>query len=98
MRSQTKKQYPHIMNCIVIPYPTFTIFDKDIFDEVVYPDGFEKYHFKAAIPARNKYMVDNAAFAICYVTHGWGGAAQTYERVKRKKLNIINFGDWKNEK
>lgn len=90
-----KKQYPYIVNCLVIPYLTFSVFDKDIFDNIIYPEGFEKYHFKAAIPARNRYMVDNAAFAICYVNHGWGGAAQTY---KRKKLNIINLGDWKNEK
>ena len=54
----------------------------------VYPDGFEKYHFKAAIPARNKFMVDNANYAICYVNHGWGGAAKTYERAKKKGLNI----------
>ena len=25
-----KKQYPHIVNCLVIPYLTFTVFDKDI--------------------------------------------------------------------
>ena len=93
-----KKQYPDIINCLVIPYLTFTVFDKNIFDDIIYPEGFEKYHFKAAIPARNRYMVDNAAFAICYVNHGWGGAAQTYERAIKKKLNIINLGDWKNEK
>ena len=92
-----KKQYPDIVNCLVIPYLTFTVFDMNIFDDIIYPEGFEKYHFKAAIPARNRYMVDNAAFAICYVNHGWGGAAQTYERAKRKKLNIINLGEWKNE-
>ena len=89
-----KKQYPHIVNCLVIPYLTFTVFDKDIFDDVIYPEGFEKYHFKAAIPARNKYMVDNAAFAICYVTHGWGGAAKTYERALKKKLNVLNLGTY----
>lgn len=95
---QLKKQYPDIINCLVIPHLTFTVFDKNIFDDIIYPEGFEKYHFKAAIPARNRYMVDNAAFAICYVNHGWGGAAQTYERAIKKKLNIINLGDSGNEK
>ncbi len=89
-----KKKYPLIINCLVIPYLTFTVFDKDIFDEIVYPEGFEKYHFKAAIPARNKFMVDNAAFAICYVNHGWGGAAKTYERAVKKKLTVINLGTY----
>lgn len=86
-----KQEYPQIRNILVIPYLTFSIFDKDYFDEIVYPDGFEKYHFKAAIPARNKYMVDNAAYAICYVTHGWGGAAQTYNIALKRNLQIINL-------
>ena len=55
-------------------------------------EGFEKYHFKAAIPARNRYLVDNAAYALCYVTHGWGGAAQTLERAQKNGLTIINLG------
>lgn len=91
---QLKKLYPEIINCLVIPYLTFTVFDKEIFDNIIYPEGFEKYHFKAAIPARNRYMVDNAAFAICYINHGWGGATQTYERAIKKELNIINLGTY----
>ena len=56
-----KKQYPQIQNILVIPYLTFNVFDKDIFDEIVYPEGFENYHFKSAIPARNKYCRFQAA-------------------------------------
>ena len=90
--SRLRQKYPDIRNLLVIPYLDFTIFDKSLFDEIVYPDGFEKYHYKAAIPARNRYMVDNAAHAICYVNHDWGGAAKTYARAVKKKLNIINLG------
>ena len=92
--NKLRQQYPGIRNLLVIPYLDFTIFDKTLFDEIVYPDDFEKYHYKAAIPARNRYMVDNAAHAICYVNHGWGGAAKTYDRAVRKKLNIINLGSY----
>ena len=87
-----KKAYPQIKNYLIIPYLDFNVFDKDIFDEIIYPEGFEKYYYKAAIPARNKFMVDSAAYAICYVNHGWGGAAKTYERALKKKLHIINLG------
>lgn len=87
-----KKTYPQIHNYLVIPYLTFSILEEKCFDSIVYPEGFEKYHFKAAIPARNKYLVDNSAYALCYVTHGWGGAAQTYERAVKKGLTIINLG------
>ena len=92
-----KKIYPHISNYLVIPYLTFNIREKEYFDSIVYPEGFEKYHFKAAIPARNKYLIDNSAYALCYVTHDWGGAAKTYERAKKKGLTVINIGDKNNE-
>ncbi len=94
---ELKEKYPHIQNILVIPYLTFNVWNKELFDEILYPDGFEKYHFKAAIPARNKFMVDNSAYAICYVTHGWGGAAQTYERAKKKGLKITDVGRKKDE-
>ena len=87
-----KSRYPDIKNYLVIPYLSFTVFNKDIFDEIIYPDGFEKYHYKAAIPARNKFLVNNSAYAICYVNHGWGGAAATYQRAVKANLKIINLG------
>lgn len=88
-----KKIHPHIRNYLVIPYLTFNITETKYFDSTIYPEGFEKYHFKAAIPARNRYLVDNSAYAICYVTHGWGGAAKTLQRAVKKGLTIINLGD-----
>ena len=90
---ELKKNYPHIHNYLVIPYLTFTILEDKYFDSIIYPEGFEKYHFKSAIPARNKYLVDNSAYAICYVTHGWGGAAQTFEKAVKKGLTVINLGE-----
>ena len=88
-----KKDYPQLNNHLVIPYLTFNILEKKYFDSIIYPEGFEKYHFKAAIPARNRYLVDNAKYALCYITHGWGGAAQTFERAKEKGPVIINLGE-----
>lgn len=94
----TKKRRQSIHNYLVIPYLPFTILEKKYFDSIIYPEGFEKYHFKAAIPARNKYLVDNARYALCYVTHGWGGAAKTFERAKKKGLIIVNIGDRNTQK
>ena len=42
-------------------------------------------------------MVNNSSNAICYVTHGRGGAAQTYEKARKKGLKIINIGGNENE-
>ena len=89
-----KKQYPQVRSFLVIPYLTFNVLDREYFDDVIYPEGFEKYHFKAAIPARNKYMIENSAYAVCYVDHGWCGAAQTYAKAIKKGLVIKNFGSY----
>ncbi len=40
-----KYKYPHIKNNIVIPYLNFNIFNKDVFDCMIYPEGFENLHF-----------------------------------------------------
>lgn len=90
---ELKKEYTQIQSCLVIPYLTFKILDRTIFDEVIYPEGFEKYHFKAAIPARNRYLLDRSAYALCYVTHDWGGAAKTYRQAVKKGLTTIQLAE-----
>lgn len=90
---ELKQEYPHIRCDLVIPYLTFRVLEPKYFDSSVYPEGFEKYHFKAAIVARNRYLVKQSAYALCYVTHGWGGAAKTYMFAKKNGLNLINLGD-----
>lgn len=86
-------EYPNISVNLVIPYLSFNIRNKELFDAVIYPEGFEKYHFKAAIVQRNRFMVRESAYAICYVTHDWGGASKTFEYAKKQGLNIINLGE-----
>ena len=92
--SELKKKHPAIRSELVIPYLTFQPRTMKYFDSSIYPDGFEKYHFKSAIPKRNRWMVDHSQLAICYVTHGWGGAAQTMKYAIKKELQIINLGNY----
>lgn len=73
---QAKQQYPQVESLLVIPYLSFRIRERKYFDAILYPEGFEKYHFKAAIPARNRFLVNHSAYALCYVNHDWGGAAK----------------------
>ena len=88
-----KSACPQLHSYLVIPYLTFRILHREYFDAVLYPEGFEKHHFKAAIPARNRYMVEHAAYALCYVEHTWGGAAQTYKMAVKKGLTVLNLGE-----
>jgi hypothetical protein len=86
-----QETYPNIRLFIIMPYPTFK--PSHNFDPkcLTFPDGFEKYHPKAAIGKRNRYMVDRASYAVCFVQYGWGGAAQTFEYAQKKGLNCIQL-------
>lgn len=86
-----KKTDKRIQNILVIPYLSFHIEEREYFDAILYPEGFERYHFKEAIIKRNEYLVHHAAYAICYVTHSWGGAAQTLRKAKQCGVQIIHL-------
>ena len=89
---ELKQNNPYIESFLVIPYLTFHIPAKHYFDEIIYPEGFERYHFKAAIPARNDYLINHSEYALCYVNHTWGGAAKSMEKAIKNGLTIINLG------
>ena len=85
-----KKKYPYVNCFLVIPYFSATNKNYDYFDEIIYPDGFEKYHYKSAIIQRNRYMVNKSSLAFCYVSFDYGGAVKTYEYAKKQGLKIVN--------
>lgn len=89
-----KPRYPNIKSILVIPYRDFWIFNKDVFDEIIYP--FDQrieplLNYKRAIPLRNRVMVENAALAICYVKRVGGGSWKTLEYAKRLNVKIIDL-------
>lgn len=84
-----KQEYPHIQSVLVKPYPDREM-DESECDWTVYP-GLENVPRKFAISYRNRYMVDKADYVVAYITHGWGGAAQTLEYAKQKKKSIIYY-------
>ena len=88
-----KGKYPHVKSYLIIPYLTFRDYEAAYYDDILYPEGFEKYYFKRAIKERNRFLVDHASAAVCYITHMHGGAAETYRMADRKGLLLINLGN-----
>ena len=86
-----KKGFPHIKLLLVIPYISFAKNASDIYDEIIYPEGFEKFHFKKAIIMRNRYLVDNSFVAICYIKNKPSRAYNTFEYASKQNIDIINF-------
>ena len=88
-----KQRYPGTRSELVIPYLSFNISNPDLYDSILFPEELEGLYYKAAIPARNKYLVQHAGYAICYVEHSWGGAAQTLRMAQKAGMIITNLGD-----
>ena len=88
-----KARYPHINYNVVLAYmPT----EKEVWNpyeygETMLPEGIESVHPRYAISWRNKWLVDESAFIICYVTHAWGGAAKYVDMATKKKKDIMNI-------
>ena len=91
--SQLKDEYPAVKIYIIMPYLNFKTKHIMRADEMIFPEGFELYHPKAAIQKRNRYMADRSSYAICYVRNSWGGAAQTLNYVKKQPIECIMIAD-----
>lgn len=86
-----KAQYPHIQATLVLPYLDQKV-DAAGYDGTVYPP-LETVPKRYAIVHRNRWMVEKADVVIAYVTHSWGGAAETLRHAKRRKKTIILFNE-----
>ena len=96
-----KKRYPEhpIELDLVIPYRTAdlqrnkTFYETD-YDNIIFPDAVWGSHPKGAITKRNRWMIQQSQFLICYVDHSWGGAWQALEYAKRQShISIQNLAD-----
>lgn len=85
-----KKKYPHIESILILPYLDKTV-DMTNYDDTIYPP-LENTPKRYCIVKRNKWMVENSDCVISYVTHSFGGAAQTYEHAIKKGKEVINYG------
>ena len=93
---KAKKAYPNIKLICVKPYFTNDInTDKDyyaaLYDDIIIPDELAGIHPKAAIKARNRWMIDNGDIVLIYTVRNYGGAyeAKRYAERIRKSITII---------
>lgn len=92
--NKLKTKYPNIKNILVIPYQSFRIVNKEMFDEIIMPFAEQResnVFFIGAIPTRNHYMVESSSYALCYVSGAPGGATDTYKYAQDKGLKLFNL-------
>ena len=86
---KAKKVYPNIKLICVKPYFTNDInTDRDhyaaLYDDIIIPDELADIHPKAAIKARNRWMIDNSDIVLIYTVRNYGGAYESKRYAERK--------------
>ena len=90
VRSQ-KTVHPQIRSVLVLPYLTAR-YDASNCDCTLYPP-LENVPHRAAIPRRNRFMVDQSDVVVACVIHDWGGAATTLAYARRKGKPVVLYPD-----
>ena len=57
-------------------------------DKIIYVS--ERNYFNGCMQKRNRFMVDNSSFLICYLKKNEGGTFSTVDYARKKGLEIIN--------
>ncbi len=65
------------------------------FDQIMIPEEFAAAYYKAAIPLRNRWMVDQADIVIAYIRRDFGGALATVKYAQKRGKRIINLAEKK---
>ena len=91
-----KASFPHIKLICVKPYFTNDInTDRDyyhaMYDDVIIPPEIIGVHYKAAIKARNRRMIDNSDVVLIYTVRNYGGAYDARKYAERQDKYVIEI-------
>ena len=87
--------HPDTKLVFVTPYLSYESNLKDKaaqYDAIIFPET-ENVPPKYAICHRNRWMVDKADLVICFITHKFGGAYQTFRHAVSKNKTTFNIAD-----
>ncbi len=93
---KAKKTFPYIKLICVKPYFTNDIntnrdFYTALYDDIIIPDELAGIHYKAAIKARNRWMIDNSDIVIVYTIRNYGGAYEALKYAKRNRRTVFTI-------
>ncbi|MBQ2774517.1 MAG: DUF1273 family protein [Clostridia bacterium] len=94
---ELKKQYPNIKLILILPCVNQTMgwkeadkekynYIKNRADEVKI---LSQSYYSGCMHVRNRFMVDNSAYCICYFRKGRSGTSYTVNYAIKRKVNII---------
>ena len=94
-----KKTYPHIKLILILPCANqikgWKLSDKIKYDHITKKADKVKLlsqkYYRGCMHARNRHMVDNSAYCICYCRKTDGGTAYTVDYAIKNNLNIVHI-------
>ena len=86
-----QKKYPHIRYAVVLAYMPGEISEYEDHSDTMLPEGIEEVHPRYAIDWRNRWMLRQSQYVICYIHHHWGGAAKYVQASQRQGKTVINL-------
>ena len=87
---ELKEKYTHIRYTVVLAYMPDEHINEVYGEDTLFPDGMESVPKRFAINRRNDWMIQQSAFAVCYVYKVTGGAAKFREKAEKKGIRIID--------
>ena len=88
-----KREYPQIDYAVVLAYMPGKKAEYDDYSDTMLPEGIESVHPRYAISWRNNWMLRHSDYAITYITHPWGGAAQYVNKARKQGKHIISVSE-----
>lgn len=91
-----RSSYPKIKLICVKPYFSQTLnanraYYAALYDDIIIPTELLGIHYKAAIKARNRWMVEHSDIIISYTVRENGGAAEALRYAKKQNKRIIEL-------
>ncbi len=90
---ELKREYPLINYAVVLAYMPGKKSEYGDYSDTMLPEGIESVHPRYAISWRNNWMLEQSDYAITYITHSWGGAAQYAGKAKKQGKRVVNVFD-----
>ena len=93
---RAKTKYPQIKLVCVKPYFTNDLntnkeYYSTFYDDIIIPSQIIGVHYKAAIKARNRWIVDHSDLIFSYIIRNYGGAANTIKYAYNCGKRVINL-------
>ena len=88
---QLQENHPHIRYAVVLAYMPGQQNEYEDYSDTMLPEGIEEVHPRYALDWRNRWMLRQSQYVICYIHHHWGGAAKYAQTAQRQGKTVINL-------